>query len=160
MLCYFLLHMTQQSHSWAYIYLEETIIPKDVCTPIFTATLITTARSFCFSSCFSPDHHCLGPISWNCHFLWQFGVIGWGTSFSLNPISCPNTPTFAFLGLILSQPRCSPPSISSFKSWSWATYVYFTWHPEQQRALSFSFVILVLRVPLGFSLQGAAGLLP
>ena len=35
--------MTQQSHYWA-IYLEEIIIEKDICTPMFTAALFTIAR--------------------------------------------------------------------------------------------------------------------
>ena len=35
--------MTQQSHSRVYN-LEKTIIPKETCTPVFTAALFTTAK--------------------------------------------------------------------------------------------------------------------
>ena len=35
--------MTQQSHSRVYN-LEKTIIPKETCTPMFTAALFTTAK--------------------------------------------------------------------------------------------------------------------
>ena len=37
--------MTQQYHSWAYIYLEKTIIQKDTCTPMFVAALFTIAKT-------------------------------------------------------------------------------------------------------------------
>ena len=37
--------MTQQSHYWA-LYPEKTIIQKDTCSPVFTATLLTMARTW------------------------------------------------------------------------------------------------------------------
>ena len=40
--------MTQQSHAWAYIYPEKmkTLIQKDMCTPMFIATLLTIAKTW------------------------------------------------------------------------------------------------------------------
>ena len=42
-------HMTQQSHSWAYI--KKTIIQKDTCTPIFIAALFTIAKTWKQTKC-------------------------------------------------------------------------------------------------------------
>ena len=47
--------MTQQSHYWAYIYPEKTIIQKDTCTPMFTSALFTTAQSWKQPKCPSVD---------------------------------------------------------------------------------------------------------
>ena len=38
--------MTQQSHYWAYIYPEKTIIQKESCTTMFIAALFTIARTW------------------------------------------------------------------------------------------------------------------
>ena len=46
--------MSQQSHCWAYT--EKTIIPKDTCTPMFTAAaLFTIARSWKQPKCSLTD---------------------------------------------------------------------------------------------------------
>ena len=47
-------HMAQQSHSWAYIP-KETVIQKCTCTPMFTETLFTIARTWKQPKCPSTD---------------------------------------------------------------------------------------------------------
>ena len=37
---------TQESYSWAYIYPDRTAIQKNTCTPMFTAALFTTAKTW------------------------------------------------------------------------------------------------------------------
>ena len=43
--------MILQSHSWAFIYPGKTIIPKDICTPVLTAALLTVARTWKETKC-------------------------------------------------------------------------------------------------------------
>ena len=49
--------MTQQSHSWAYIYQEKmkTLIQKDTCTPMFIAALFTIAKTWKQRKCLLTD---------------------------------------------------------------------------------------------------------
>ena len=46
--------MTQQSHFWAYNW-KKTITQKDTCMSVFTATLLTTARTWKKSKCSSTE---------------------------------------------------------------------------------------------------------
>ena len=39
-------HVTQQSHSWAYIYPDKTFLKKDTCTHMFIAALFTVAKTW------------------------------------------------------------------------------------------------------------------
>jgi len=45
--------MTQYTHYWAYT--EKTTIQKDTCTPIFTAALLTIARTWKQPTCPTTD---------------------------------------------------------------------------------------------------------
>ena len=47
--------MIQQSHSWAYIYLDKTIIQKDTFSPMFIAALLTIAKTWKKPKCTSTD---------------------------------------------------------------------------------------------------------
>ena len=47
--------MTQQSHSWAYIYPDKTFLEKDTCTHMFIAALFTTAKTWKQPKCPSTD---------------------------------------------------------------------------------------------------------
>ena len=47
--------MTQQSHSWVFIYTQETKTEKDTCIPLFIAALFTIARTWKQPRCPSTD---------------------------------------------------------------------------------------------------------
>jgi len=49
-------HMTQQFHSWVYIYPDKTYLEKDTCTWMFTAALFTIPKIWQQPKCPSTDY--------------------------------------------------------------------------------------------------------